>query len=88
MRSCDPADGAQGIGQLDGARNTGAEANAVIGAGHIIVHRFGDGDDLEAFLVKPHTVAQRIITANGDQVIDPQVIQVLQHFWGQVVNLR
>ena len=71
-------DGAQAVGHLDGAGDAGAEADAVIGAGHIIVHRLGDGDDFEAFLVQAHAIAQGIIAADGDQVIDAQEIQVLQ----------
>ncbi len=78
-------DGAQAVGQLDGAGDAGAEADAVIGAGHIVIHRLGDGDDLDALLVQAHAVAQRIIAADGDQVIDAQEIQVLEHLGGQIV---
>ena len=79
--------GAQAVGQGDGAGNTGAEADAIIGARHIVIHRFWDGNDLEALLVKANAVAERVIPADGYQVINPQEIQIFDHFGGQIVAL-
>ena len=86
-RSCEPADGAQAVGHLDGAGDAGAEADAVIGARHIVVHGLGDCDDLDALAVQPHAVAQGVVAADGDQVIDAQPVQVLQDFGRQIVDV-
>ena len=78
---------AQVVDQRDGAGHAGAEADAVVGSRYIVIHRFWDSNDLEAFLIKPHAVTQRIVPADRDQVIDPKEIQVLQDFGRQVVAL-
>src|SRR5208282_868394 len=80
--------GAQAVGHGNGAGHTGAEADTVVGAGNIIVHGLRNSDYLYAFLMKPYAVAQRVIPANGDEVVDSEPIQVLQNFRGQVVFLR
>ena len=79
--------GAQAVGHLDGARDAGAEADAVVGAGHVVVHRLGNGDDLDAFLVQAHAVAERVVAADRDEVVDAQPFEVLQHLRRQVVAL-
>ena len=77
--------GAQAVRQLDGAGDAGAEADAVIRAGHVVIHGLGDGDHLETLVVQAHTQAERVIAADRDQVINAQEIQVLDHFRDQVV---
>ncbi len=77
--------GPQVVGHGDGAGDAGAEPDAVVGARHVVVHGLGNGDHLEAFLVKAHAVAQRVIAADGNQEVDPQPGQILQHLGRQVV---
>ena len=77
--------GAQAVGHGNSAGHAGAEADTVVGAGNVIVHRLRNGDDLHAFLIEPHTVAQRVVSSDGDEVIDAQPVQILEHFRGQVV---
>ena len=52
----------QCCGQLNGAGNAGAESDAVIGTGDVVVHGLGNGHHVDAFLVK-HAVAERVIAA-------------------------
>ena len=42
---------------------------------------------LNALLVEAHAIAERVIAADGDQIVDAQEIQVLEHLGGQVVDL-
>ena len=77
---------AQRVGQRDGARDAGAEADAVVGARHVVVHGFGNAHHLEALFGQMHAVAQRVVAADGDQVIDAQPLQVLEHLRGHVVD--
>src|SRR5208283_1094068 len=79
--------GTQAVGHGNGASDAGAEADAVVGTGNIIVHGLGNGDDLHAFLIKANAVAQRVIAANRDQVVDSQPIEILQNLWSQIVLL-
>ncbi len=43
-------DRTQAIGDLDRARDTRAESNAVVRTGNIIIHRLRNGYDFRAFL--------------------------------------
>jgi len=79
--------GPQGVGQADRPGDAGAEPKAVVGAGDIVVHGLGDGDDLDALLVKGDGVAQRVIAPYGDEIIDPQAFDILQDLLGEVVGL-
>jgi len=47
--------GAEAVDHLNGARDAGAEADAVVGAGDVVVHGLGNADDFEAFLVEADT---------------------------------
>src|SRR6266849_136406 len=79
--------GAQAVDHLNGARDAGAETDAVIGAGDIIVHGLGNTDDFEAFLVKTNTVAKCVVASDGDQSVDTQPGEVFEDFRGEVVFL-
>jgi len=79
--------GAQAVGHGNGARHAGAKTDAIVGAGNIIVHGFGNGDHLHTFLVKTDAVAKRVIATDRDEVVDAEPIQVFQNFRGQVVLL-
>src|SRR5712692_1270724 len=76
---------AQAVGELNGAGDAGAEADAVVRSRHVIVHGLRDADDLEAFLIEPHGVAQRVVTADGNQVFDAEPSEILEHFGSEVV---
>ena len=61
-RSCEPAE-SQIVGHVTRARNAGAKSDAVVKTRHVVVHRFRDSDDLESFVVKPHSVAQSVVSS-------------------------
>ena len=63
--------GAQAVGQHDRAGDTGAETDAVICPRHVIVHRFWDGDYFDPFLVQADPIAQRVVAADWDEIINP-----------------
>ena len=60
------------------ARNGRREADAIIGAVDIVVHRLGNRGDVDAFAVQPLGIAQRVVTADRHQRIHAQFIQHLQ----------
>jgi len=78
---------AQAIDHLNRARDAGAEADAVIRAGDVVVHSLGNADDFEAFFVETNTVTERVIAANWDQCVDAQPSEVLQNFGCEVILL-
>ena len=77
----------QRVRQLDGARHARPEADAVVRAGHVVVHRLGNGNDLDPFLVEPVAVAERIVPADRNQVVQPQEFDVLEDVWRDVVDV-
>ena len=79
--------GAQLIGHGDRPGDAGAEPDAVLGAGHVVVHRLGDGDDLEALLEKADPIAQRVVAADRNQGVDAEEIEIRQHLLGQIIGL-
>ncbi len=79
--------GSQAVRHGNGARHSGAETDAVVGAGNIVVHGLRNGDHLHALLIQAYAVAQRVIPANGDEIVDAKPAQIFQHFRGQVVRL-
>ena len=79
--------GAQAVGHLDRPRHARAEPDAVVGPRHVVVHRLGDRDDLDALLVQADPVAERVVAADRDDVVDAEVLEVLEHLAGQVVDL-
>ncbi len=48
----------------------------------------GMRDDLDAFLIESHAIAQSVVAADGDEVIDAQPVEVLQHLGRQIVLSR
>ena len=76
--------GALPLDGVHGARDGGGEADAVLGVADVVVHRLGDRDHLHALPVELRGVAQRIVAADGDQVIQVQRLDVLQHRLGDV----
>src|SRR5713101_8553678 len=79
--------GAEAVDHLNGARDAGAEADTVVGAGDVVVHRFRNADNFEAFLVETNAVAERVVAADGDQRINAEPGEILEHFGSEVVLL-
>ena len=78
---------AQIVCQLNGARDAGAEADAIVGAGNVIVHGFGNGHDFETFLMQANAVTERVIAADRHHVIDAEPFKILQDFGSEIVFL-
>src|SRR5208337_386217 len=76
---------AQGVGHLNTAGDTSAEADAVVGAGDIVVHGLGDGDNAHVVLIEAYDITERIVAADGDHVIDVEPGQVLQDLGREIV---
>ena len=66
---------AQRVNKLDAARDGGGEADAVVGAEDIVVHRLGDSDHAQALAVQPHRERERVVAADRHQRVDAQVLQ-------------
>ena len=75
------------MGELDGARNAGAESNAVVGAVDVVVHGLRNGDDVHTLVVQPFPVTEGVVASNRDQHVDPDVLEILEHILGDVVDL-
>ena len=78
---------AQTVGHLNGACDAGAEADAVVGAGDVVVHGLGNGDDFDSFLVQTNAIAERVVTADGNHVVNAEPLEIFQHFRSEIVFL-
>src|SRR5271166_2869233 len=78
----------QRIGHLNGAGDAGAEADAVISAGYVVVHGLGDSDNPYTFLIQAHAVAERVITADRNHVFDAEPGEILENRGREIVLLR
>ena len=67
IRSCEPVARAEVVDELHAARDGGREADAVVGAVDVVVHRLRDGDDRDALLVHPQGEGQRVVAADRDE---------------------
>ena len=76
------------MGQLDDPGDTGAETYAIVGSRDVIVHRLGDADYLDSLLVQTLAVAEGVISADGNQMVDAQELEIPQDVGGGVVHLR
>jgi hypothetical protein len=70
--------GALALDGAFGAGDGGGEADAVFGVLHVVIHRLGDGDDLDAFLVEACGVAEGVVAADGDNVVGAEGFEVLE----------
>ena len=61
--------GALAVDGAFGAGDGGGKADAVLSVADIVVHRLGDGDDLDAFLVEAGGVGEGIVAADSDNVV-------------------
>ena len=78
---------AEAVDHLNGARDAGAEADAVVGAGDVVVHRFRNADNFEAFLVETNAVAEGVVATDGDKGINAEPGEILEDFGSEVVLL-
>jgi len=74
------------VRQLDGACHAGAEADTVVGAVDVVVHRLRYRDDVHAFVVQALAIAERVVPTDGNQDIHSDVLEVLEHVLGGVVD--
>ena len=82
-----PGRGPERVGHLDRPRDAGREADAVVGPGDVVVHRLRDGDDLDPLLVEADAVRERVVAADRDQDVDPELPDVGEDLGSQVVHL-
>ncbi len=68
-----------------GASDRRREPDAVLRVAHIVVHRFWNGNHLEAGLIEFGRIAQRVVAPDGDQVFELQLLQILEYLRCQVV---
>ena len=80
--------GPQLVDKLNATGNGGAKTDAIIGAVDIIVHRLGNGDDGKALAMETLAVAQGIVTADGNQRVNAQVLQVLENVGREITGTR
>ena len=69
----------QCMGHLDGAGDTRAETNAIVGARHVVVHGLGNPDDPDSLLVEPDRVREGVVSTDRDQRVDAQPIEIGEH---------
>ena len=68
------------VGQLNGARDAGAEPDAVVGARNVVVHGLGNRNDFKAFFVQAHAVAESVVAPDRHHVINAEPLEIFQHF--------
>ena len=67
------ADGGAEVGEhVDRARDRSREADAVVGAEDVVVHRLGDGDDADAGVMQDVGEAQGVVATDGDQRVEAE----------------
>ena len=76
------------MGHADGPGHAGREPDAVIGAGDVVVHGLGDGHDVHPLLIEADRIAEGIVAADGDQIVDAQPLEVLQDLRRDVIGLH
>src|ERR1700730_12054854 len=72
--------------ELDRARDAGAEADAVVGAVDVVVHRLRTGDDVYCFVVQSLAVAERVVASDWDQYVDSDMLEIPEHVFRDVVD--
>src|SRR6202030_2188516 len=71
------------LGSADGSR----KADAVFGSLNVIIHRLGNANNAHAFGIEPLCEAERVIAAYGDEAIEVEVLDILEHERREVVDL-
>jgi hypothetical protein len=72
------------VDELDAAGDRGGEADAVVGPEHVVVHRLGHGQDLDALAGQPLGERQGVVATDGDQPVQAQALHHLQAVAGEV----
>src|SRR4029078_4273418 len=72
------------LDSIAGACDRSRKANAVLGITDVVVHRLRDCDDLDAEFIELGRETERIVAADGDQVVDAESGKVGQHLAGEV----
>src|SRR5262249_16646859 len=70
-----------------GAGDRGREADAVLRVVNVVIHRLRDGNDLDAEFVELGRVAERVVTTDGNEVLDAERREVRQHLLGDVPGI-
>src|SRR5205823_4928119 len=76
--------GAYAIDKLCCSIDRCMEADTVVSARHIIVHRLGDAPDRDTFCREHGPVAQRIIATDDNEAIQFKKAQILYHLVGEI----
>ena len=66
--------------------HSGGKTNTIVGAVNIVVHGFGNSHRRETFFVETLPVTEGVISANGNQYINAQVLQVAEDMRGKIVE--
>ena len=79
MRSCEPTVVRWRSMASMARRDGGGEADAVLGVADVVVHRLRHGDDFDALAVEFGGIAESVVAADGDQVVEAEGLDVLEH---------
>src|SRR5215469_9429804 len=71
--------------QLLRARDRSGEADAVFSSLNVVVHCFGNGDNGKALPIENGGEAQSVVSADGDEAIDIQAVEVLEDDRSEVI---
>ncbi len=72
--------------EIDTPGHGSRKTDAVICPVDIVIHGFRDSHYGEAFFMNPLSIAERIVTANGNQEIDTQVFEVAEDMLGEIIE--
>src|SRR5579875_1250641 len=72
------------VDKLGGTADGGLEADTVVGARHVIIHRFGNAPDGYALRSQHRAITERVIAANNDQAIQLQEVEIRDYHVSQV----
>jgi hypothetical protein len=80
MRSCEPI--------VVRCRLMASVARLIAVVPHVVVHGLRDRDDIEPELVESGGVAERVVAADCNQVVEAEFFQVLEHVLAHVEHRR
>ncbi len=80
------ARGPQPVDRLGGDVDRGVEAERVVGGVDVVVDRLGDADDVDAVGVETFGRRCGALTADGDDTVDPEVLENLLDGVGATVG--
>src|SRR5215469_8097588 len=74
------------IDRVHGEGNRGRESNAVLGVADIVVHRLRHREYFHPLAIELRGIAQRVIAANRDQVVESERFDILQYRRSHIVD--